>query len=443
MTETVSAADALPSPDVAQLRDTYGVDATWEADLREAWALIGAQIPDIARDLLQRRADDQRRGVTEEMVAARVGYAEAKLARPVDQVWVDTIIREADRIAQSAFEFPLVAASMVVAQMRIHALFFDLTNDIAQLERVTRATQKLAVIEFELIATRLRALARARNLAALRNEAAAARADVQDAITSTARHSRDVAHFTQQTATELSGLRVPAAEVSAAAAQSAMAMAESARSAGGLISAYDAARDHATAAADVAAQADTIAQQGADNAASLATHTGRIESVVTLIATIAHQTKLLALNASIEAARAGDSGRGFAIVAQEVRSLAGQASTATDSITETIREAQEASNVVSDTNRAIRAIVAELLDQVQALSATMESQVSTVVSILASIDETAVSSREIASLIELISTRIGKLASAADEAGRQAKAAGDALATIEERTGAFITGVGR
>ena len=238
MTESVSEADALPSPDVAQLRDTYGVDATWEAELREAWALIGAQIPDIARDLLQRRADDQHGAVTEEMVAARVGYAEAKLARPVDQAWVDTIIREADRIAQSAFEFPLVAASMVVAQMRIHALFFDLTNDIAQLERVTRATQKLAVIEFELIATRLRALARARNLAALRNEAAAARADVQDAITSTARHSRDVAHFTEQTATELSGLRVPAAEVSAAAAQSAMAMVESARSAGGLISAY-------------------------------------------------------------------------------------------------------------------------------------------------------------------------------------------------------------
>lgn len=434
---------ALPPPDLVSFRKAYGVDGAWEAELREAWGLIAPHIPGIARELLERRAADAGTQVTEDMIRARVAYAEAKMARPIDQRWIDTIVAEADRIGQGEFDFSVVAASMVVAQMRVHALYFELSRDPATLERVTRATQKLAVIEFELIASRLRAIARARNLTALREEAAKARADLARAIASTARHSRDVARFTEQTSSELQALRAPAAEVSAAADQSATAMASSAQSAAGLIAAYDQARDHATGAADVAGRADAIAQQGADNAASLAEHTARIESVVTLIAGIANQTKLLALNASIEAARAGESGRGFAIVAQEVRSLADQASDATGGITETIRQAQAASDVVSETNRTIRATVGELLGRVRSLSAAMDEQVATVAAILASIDETAMSSREIAALIATISERVAHLAGAAEEAGQQAIAAGEALELIEERAGAFMTGVAR
>ncbi|NML04387.1 methyl-accepting chemotaxis protein [Sphingomonas sp. G-3-2-10] len=432
---------ALPPPELAAFRRTYGVDGAWEAELREAWGLIAPHIAGIARELLERRSAGAT--VTDAMVSARVAYAEAKLARPIDQRWIDTIIAEADRIGQGEFDFSVVAASMVVAQMRVHALYFELTRDPATLERVTRATQKLAVVEFELIASRLRAIARARNVAALREEAAKARADLARAIASTARHSRDVARFTERTASELQALRAPAAEVSIAADQSATAMASSAHNAAGLIAAYDQARDHATGAADVAGRADAIAQQGADNAASLAAHTARIESVVTLIAGIANQTKLLALNASIEAARAGESGRGFAIVAQEVRSLADQASDATGGITETIRQAQGASDVVSETNRTIRETVGELLGRVRALSAAMEEQVATVGAILASIDETAMSSREIAALIATINERVAHLAGAAEEAGQQAIAAGEALELIEERAGAFMTGVAR
>ncbi|MGZ5924374.1 MAG: methyl-accepting chemotaxis protein, partial [Rhizomicrobium sp.] len=124
----------------------------------------------------------------------------------------------------------------------------------------------------------------------------------------------------------------------------------------------------------IAGDAVNQAQQTDARINELSQAAGRIGDVVKLITAIAEQTNLLALNATIEAARAGEAGRGFAVVASEVKALAAQTAKATEEISTQIAGMQTATQDSVAAIKEIGGTIGRISDIASTIAAAVEEQ---------------------------------------------------------------------
>ena len=155
---------------------------------------------------------------------------------------------------------------------------------------------------------------------------------------------------------------------------------------------------------------------------SLAGFASTVQGLSDEIKGIAFQTNILALNASVEAARAGDQGRGFAVIAQEMRTLANRSSDATQRISDLAKSFDSQMNrVASSLNETIavvqtgQAAIAQVDENTQAMYQGLQRTVASIVQISESIDEQNTASTVVARNIARIASQTEHSVHSTDE----------------------------
>lgn len=416
----------LQAAEDRQRLELFGFTPELEAAGARISEILEPHLRDISEAYYKVFFDAFEREVTPEMRDEQIDktteYSRTKYRPPYDAAWVAKI----RRVGQ--MQYRLGCQSHVYMGSHSHSIRKTLqyviagARDAEEARSLADALMQISHLEAEIMMSTYQQEREKFHREKADRQAQQFRGDISSSVERAADKSRRSRQQCEAAVELTNSLLSMASEVAASSQQSASAMGEAAETSGGIKDSIDTIRHDLAETVSSLHDAAEIANRAVEDSDLLADHSQSIQKILSMIKAIAEQTNILALNASIEAARAGDAGRGFAVVASEIKELAGKTARATDEVGERLGGIREVAKTATSTNRQMLGTFDTIRASADRLNAIMEEQSSNVTRIAACVDETATSAEsstevlaDISSMVETIAGDLGKVAAQAIE----------------------------
>ncbi|UVL78229.1 methyl-accepting chemotaxis protein [Pseudomonas putida] len=245
---------------------------------------------------------------------------------------------------------------------------------------------------------------------------------IGDGVTQIASAAEELSAVTEQTSAGVNNQKVETDQVATAMNQMTATVHEVARNAEqaseAALMADQQAREGDRVVGEAVAQIERLASEVVNSSEAmnqLKAESDKIGSVLDVIKSVAQQTNLLALNAAIEAARAGEAGRGFAVVADEVRSLAQRTQQSTEEIEELIAGLQSGTQRVASVMDSSRQLTDSSVELTRRAGTSLETITRTVSSIQAMNQQIATAAEEQTAVAEEINRSVMNVRDISDQ----------------------------
>ena len=259
--------------------------------------------------------------------------------------------------------------------------------------------------------------------------------DALEAVEDNAAQMRSTAELLTDVARQATGQTTAATSASQNATENVQSVATAAEELDASIAEITRQVETATDVVEKAAESANLTQ---DRIGGLAEAASAIGDVVRLISDIAEQTNLLALNATIEAARAGEAGKGFAVVASEVKSLANQTADATGQISSQIAAIQESTQQAVTVITEIPKTMADVKSYTSAIAAAVTEQGNATSEISRNAGEASSGTRATSENIDRVSSGVAETNQSAEQVLSAAQDVSTQASQLRRKVDSFL-----